>query len=252
MSNEELVELIQHGRDDLFPALWVQVKAFVALRAAAFYFATDGRGGVEIDDLIQSGYLALVEAVPLYDPSRECRFLTILNYRLKTAFAAAAGYRTSKRDALDFCAELDAPVSDDSDETLLDFIPDSRDLMGSAEEEIYQMQLHDVLEKAISTLPDREASTIRRYFWGGLSLDEIGDELGTSREAARQLKDKGLLTLRRQKHQSGLDQFIEERVNYYSGTSDSAFRISGSSSTEKKAILRMDLMERYKHLFSDD
>ena len=253
MSNEELVVLIQQGRADLYAELWEQVKAFVALRAAAFYFATEGRGGVEIDDLIQSGYLALVEAVPLYDPSRECRFLTILNYRLKAAFAVAAGIKTSKRDMLDYCAELDAPVgADDSDGTLLDFIPDPRDLMSSAEEAIYRQQLHDVLEKAISTLPDKEASTLRRYFWDGLTLDEIGGELGASREYARQLKERGLLTLKRQKHDNGLDQFVESRINYYSGTSGGAFRISGSSSTEKKALRRMDLQERYKHLFADD
>ena len=33
MSNEELVILIQSGRDDLLPVLWEQVEHFVAMQA---------------------------------------------------------------------------------------------------------------------------------------------------------------------------------------------------------------------------
>lgn len=233
MSNEELVERIQQGQEDLYPALWEQVEKFVTWRAKAFFDAVKGRSSVELNDLIQSGYLALVDAVPRYNPSLDCRFLTIFDFRLKTAFAVTVGYRTSKRDMLDYCARLDAPVgSSESDGTLYSFIPDPVDLLADAEDALCNQQLHDVLEKAISTLPDREANTLRRYFWDGLTLDEIGVELNVSREFVRQLRDKGLLTLKRQKHHNGLDQFVDSRINYYSGTSgaSSGSGISSNSS----------------------
>ena len=78
MTNEELATAIQEGREDLYPALWDQVKAFVAQQAWNRYCATGGYGGVEVEDLIQSGFLALVESVGYYNPATECSFLTIL------------------------------------------------------------------------------------------------------------------------------------------------------------------------------
>ena len=253
MSNEELAAQIQNGREELYPKLWDQVRRFVAQQARRRFQASAGFGGVEVDDLIQSGYLAMVEAVSRFDPKAECSFLTMLNFCLRTAFASAGGYKTSKRDMLDFCAELDAPLSgDDQDGTMLDYVQDPRDQYHDIEEKVYQQQLHNTLERAISGLPEKEANTIRRYYWDRQSLDQISAEAGKTREAVRRWKQDGLNRLKAQQHSNGLDQFVSERMDYYSGTNLTCFKRTMQSPTERKALQRISLYEKYKHLFTED
>ena len=74
MSNEELVALIQAGERDKLLELWTQVDRFVLWRAGKWLASPSlkGKGGVELDDLYQSGYLALLEAVDSFDSSRVC------------------------------------------------------------------------------------------------------------------------------------------------------------------------------------
>lgn len=79
-SNDELIKLIKAGIDtkDNYEKLYNQNKRFM-------YMITNKRvhGIFEIDDLMQSAFLALVKAVELYDTTRsleESNFLQILKY----------------------------------------------------------------------------------------------------------------------------------------------------------------------------
>ena len=89
MTNEELVFRIQQGERDLLPQLWEGVRGYVAKTARSYMVIYDGRYGVEFDDLIQSGFLAMVAAVESYEP-KDAKFTTWLTYHLKTAFKNAA------------------------------------------------------------------------------------------------------------------------------------------------------------------
>ena len=62
MSNEELAAAIKAGNTDLYSDLWNQVQRFVVWKARQRYVLTNGVGGVEVEDLVQSGFLALVSA----------------------------------------------------------------------------------------------------------------------------------------------------------------------------------------------
>lgn len=58
------------------------------------------------------------------------------------------------------------------------------------------------MERRLVRLPSREATVIRLYFGIGLerslTLEEIGEQLGLTRERVRQIKDRALRMLRRQ------------------------------------------------------
>lgn len=71
-SNEELVLLIQSGRDDLLSQLWEQVERFVCQQARRWVQAWQSRR-VEFDDLYQSGFLAVIKAVENFDPEKEVK-----------------------------------------------------------------------------------------------------------------------------------------------------------------------------------
>ena len=99
MSNEELVALIQGGERDKLSELWTQVERFVAKKARHRMMASNGFGGVEFDDLYNSGYIALVAAVESFDAAGGS-FIGWLALHLKTAFAKAGGYRSRKQAQL--------------------------------------------------------------------------------------------------------------------------------------------------------
>jgi RNA polymerase primary sigma factor len=63
-----------------------------------------------------------------------------------------------------------------------------------------QESLYSEIERALTTLPEREAIIIKHFFGIGeteMSLREIGDKLGLTRERVRQLKERALRKLRK-------------------------------------------------------
>ena len=108
------------------------------------------------------------------------------------------------RDALEHTSRqlsMDAPFSDDDDHSLLDVLIDEDGTR--PDEHLVSESLKIDIERALSTLQDREAEIARLYFGIGrehpLTLEEIGQRFGLTRERVRQIKEKALRKLR-QKH----------------------------------------------------
>jgi RNA polymerase primary sigma factor len=93
---------------------------------------------------------------------------------------------------------LDAVVGKDSDRSLIERF--SMDEAPSTEEAVMEQFRSSELDRALDTLPPRDAKILRLYF--GLeadrehTLDEIGKMLGVTRERVRQLRDRALKRLR--------------------------------------------------------
>lgn len=126
MTNEELVALIQNDERDKLPELWEQVERFVAQQANRRMVLFSGIGGVELGNLYNAGYLALVAAANTYDPNAGRTFIGWLALSLKTAFAEAGGYRSRKQahDPLHRAGSMDAPVGDENDTSIGELIAD--------------------------------------------------------------------------------------------------------------------------------
>ena len=217
MSNEELAARIQAGERELLPELWEQVRRFVAKMAARRFILSNGYGGVEIDDLIQAGFLAVCEAVERFEPDGEYKFLTYLDRPLRRAFSEAGGYRSRKQyhDPLHSCASLDTPLGDDPDgDTLGDLQADPVDVFEDADRRIWLEQLRDALESALDDLTPVQRETLRRRFYDGLTLKEIGEADGVSLDRVRQREKEALHVLRRRRRRYHLDEFAEERRQY--------------------------------------
>ncbi|MAV65221.1 MAG: RNA polymerase subunit sigma [Candidatus Marinimicrobia bacterium] len=93
---------------------------------------------------------------------------------------------------------LDTPFADDDKNSLLDIIPDS--LSDSPDKELNLDSLRDEVQSALSTLKERERDVIKMYFGidyeYALTLNEIGEEFGLTRERVRQIKEKAIRRLR--------------------------------------------------------
>jgi len=93
---------------------------------------------------------------------------------------------------------LDAPFNDGEDNRLLDVLEDK--FQPSPDEKLLKDSLKKEIEKALSTLTEREAEVISLYFGinrdHSLTLEEIGEKFKLTRERVRQIKEKAIKRLR--------------------------------------------------------
>lgn len=248
---EGLVSKIQEGHSDFLPALWDTIREFVAWAAKRHWSACrlhELNSGCEIEDYIQEGYLALLEAVESYDPARGASFPTFLLYHLRRAFSRADGIRTSKRDGLLHADSLDRPIdeSDMDSGTLLDKIAASADPLEEAENRIYTEELHKALLKALGTLTQEQREIIQRRYFEGATLKTIASERGETFERVQRKAKEGIRKLQQDRKRNGLEQFVEEQTPYYRKVSVTRFNATGTSSVEEIFLYREQLRSRYK------
>lgn len=239
MSNEELVIEVQHGRTELIGELWEQVERLVKWKALRVLHAVDGLFCIEFDDLYQSGYLALVDAVETYQPGAGA-FSTWFMYYLKTAFSEATGYRTDreKRDPLNYAVSMDAPITgEDGSETAFgDLIEDinASDRIDNVEEKVFCKELRRVLDTLLDTIPDPCREVLELRYYEDLTRMEISDRLYFDYQEVRKLEDKGIRILRKPSAAKYLKPFLD--FDFYCGAGLQAFRSSGLSIQERYMI----------------
>lgn len=252
MSNEEMVAAIQAGQTELIPQLWENVENLIAWRANSFLAAnsaTDLCRGVEIGDLVNSGFFAVLAAVKTYNPTQS-KFSSWLLQYLRNAFAEAAGCRTEKQksEPLRYAMSIDAPIEDAEGDTLGDLQADPAATIPFADvdDAIYIHQLHQVLEQVVSDLPKVQAEVIRRHYWDQQTLEEIADVIGKSTERIRQLEKNAIRTMRMPPHSNRLEDFVEQRTPYYLHVGPQKFQHTHTSATERIVLLRERLRNERK------
>ena len=93
---------------------------------------------------------------------------------------------------------MDAPFKDGEDGTLLDVLSNGNS--PKTDVSLMNESLQQEIKRSLSTLTDREKDVIMLFFGIGiahpLSLEEIGEKFGLTRERVRQIKEKGIRRLR--------------------------------------------------------
>lgn len=92
---------------------------------------------------------------------------------------------------------VDAPFQEGEDNSLLDVLsnPDNP----STDATLIEESLKQEIDRTLNTLPEKERKVIRAFYGIGrkpMSLEEIGDSIGISRERTRQIKEKAIKHLR--------------------------------------------------------
>ncbi len=94
---------------------------------------------------------------------------------------------------------MDAPFVDGEDNSLLDVLENSG-TPGTDKKLEYSESLRNEIERSLNTLTERQCDVIKLYFGIGIehpmSLEDIGDRFGLTRERVRQIKDKAINKLR--------------------------------------------------------
>jgi hypothetical protein len=126
LENESLAIKIKNGNESLLPELYSNVYLLICQQANNRINQAPKHMADLIQDLIQSGYFAVLDAVKAYDPATGYKFTTYLNYPLKNRFDECLGIRTKrgKNDAMHGVTSLDKELSSESDITLNDILLD--------------------------------------------------------------------------------------------------------------------------------
>ena len=242
---EQLVQRVKDGDEDAITQLWESVRRFIHQQAYRAFQRSGGAGGAGIDDLVQQGFFALLDAAKSYDPAAGKSFVGWLDLYLRRAFADVLGYATSRRNPLDDCLSFDALLvgadGDESDTAYVDVLPDpgAQEALQSVEDTIFVDELHVALDAAIGAhLSPRAAEVLRDLYWRNETQAQVAADLGVSAQLVAERHRDALRTLRRSSSARELESFLPDG---WSGTGLSAFRHRGVSSVELAVIQREQL-----------
>lgn len=256
MSNEELALLIQQGKREYVSQLWEQTERFISMKAGQFERHLPD-SAADVDDLKQSGYFAMLEAVRYYDAAKGYKFLTYLSKTVQKRFYAVAGIRTSRRDATRYADSLDAPASAEYDNiSILDTLEDER-----AQTPLCAVIDHDYLSYAdsvISRALERVNPRVRRlvvliYFEGRTITEAAGIAGYTTTQAAEQAHYNALRTIRCSHVAHELQELLSDfgELDIASegmrGTGARRFRETWESATERAATRSINRHEEVHH-----
>src|SRR4030043_1604117 len=106
---------------------------------------------------------------------------------------------------------LEAPVGEDQESFLGDFIPDDSTL--SPVDAASKQLLKDHLDEVLSTLSDREAKVLKLRFGlernKQMTLEEVGKVFGVTRERIRQIEAKALRKLKHPSRRKKLQDYLD-------------------------------------------
>ena len=104
---------------------------------------------------------------------------------------------------------VDAPFVEGEDNNLLDVLVN--DDAPIADRTLINESLSREIDRALSTLTERESDIIKMFFGLGcqeMTLEEIGDKFGLTRERVRQIKEKAIRRLRQNSRSKLLKSYL--------------------------------------------
>lgn len=206
------------------------------VRRIAWHFHERIGRRVEIGDLLQAGYLGLVDASRRYAPQRDVAFAAYAAIRIRGSIvdhlrtaSSVCRATMAKRTAVQATtqalaqrlgrtptdAELAAEMSMSPDElgqwqariaasstaSLSDIYTDQSlafmDQAPSAEEDVHRSQLRGLLRRSLDVLGEREALVLQLYYVEELNIYEVADILGVTTGRVSQIKKAAIGRLRK-------------------------------------------------------
>ena len=238
MKNEDLAEQIQQGRTEFISQLWTQTEKLFYWLSSRWWdsYKNECRAaGLELDDLNQIAFFALLDAVNAFDKTKGFKFATYCNHALKNCFKKAMGLRSSKIEPLNTTVSVDAALSADNENlTLLDLVEDTSatEAFDCIQDTVYCEQLRRTLDTAINKKCNaQQAAIIQMHYFGNKTFREISAGTSVSPDRVRVIHNEGLRQLRKSRE---LNAFVEEytHAKAYQHTGLSSFRNTGGSSVE--------------------
>ena len=245
ISVEEEVELAQRIRKGDRKALEKLTKA--NLRFVVSVAKQYQNQGLSLPDLINEGNVGLIKAAEKFDETRGFKFISYAVWWIRQSILQAIAEQSrivrlplnqvgsvnkinralnkfeqeNERhpsieekiiDAMKINGKhisVDAPFAEGEDNSLLDIMPNTES--PTADERLVSESLRDEISRVLLLLNERERMIIEAFFGinqQDMTLEEIGDKFGLTRERVRQIKEKAIRRLRNNTKSSLLKSFL--------------------------------------------
>ena len=196
--------------------------------------------GLSLPDLINEGNLGLIKAAEKFDETRGFKFISYAVWWIRQSILQALAEqsrivrlplnqvgslnkiskafskfeqenerRPSPLKVSGRHISVDAPFVEGEDNSLLDVLVNDDSPM--ADRSLVNESLAREIDRALSTLTDREKEIIQMFFGIGqqeMTLEEIGDKFGLTRERVRQIKEKAIRRLRQSNRSKLLKSYL--------------------------------------------
>lgn len=213
-----------------------QYEPYLQKLANRYLPALSKTGAVGMDDLIQVGRIAAIDAQKKYDPESGS-FMNCLFYYVRYAMRRALGFNSQTGEAPAALVYLDAPLSEDKDISLgesitdPDAVPLDEPIMSAEDKHETSEQIRAALDRMKS---DKQREVIRRVYLNGQERSSAAAEMGIKTTALYALDASGRSTLRRD-HQ--LRKYAETVPFIH--VSISRFNSTWTSATEQAVLWRL-------------
>lgn len=171
LSEERLIELVQHGNNEAGNELSLRYRPLIKKCTRPYFLV----GGDE-EDLIQEGMMGLVTSMQTYSPDRQCTFKSYaelcIKRRILSAIKAANRF---KHMPLNYRLSLDEIYSDDEEPNAI--IADARYTLTPEQQIIREEEIQSLRTLSKSLLSSLENKVLELYL-EGLSYEEIAKGIG--------------------------------------------------------------------------
>ena len=218
MAGLEVESSPRHTAEDFAVTENLPLVRYIAARIAATIPAS-----VELDDLIQTGTLGLIDAVRRYDPSKGIPFPAYARYRIRGAILdslrsldwATRNQRTQRKAAASFNSDDESGNARPAQLTFFSLGPVVS--LSSRRETNEELPVPDVpcgenlhpdrlfeaseakelVMKALDVLPERYRKVVVMYYSGDWSMRDIGRSLGVNESRVSQIHKAALGKMKR-------------------------------------------------------
>lgn len=158
--------------------------------------------GLSMEDLVSEGNIGLMKAAAKYDATRGLRFVNYAVVFIRRQIEKALDKESaeqrveSMRDGQ--TRSVDAPLGSKANVSLLSVLVNADSPM--ADQRVYDANLAEAIEQALTELNERERAVINAYFGIGeerMTMAEIGEQMGLKRERVRQIRDRATRRMRK-------------------------------------------------------
>lgn len=217
-----------------------QYKPLVCKIANRYRDTLDKTGAVDIDDLIQAGMIAIVNAQKNYRQEEGSSFLHFSIFYIQSAIRRTLGIDRPGANLFTL-VYLDDPINVDEKITIMDTIPDpsipdnAEKLADDAEREERSTAVHEAVDRLKN---HRQREVITRMYFQGQNGPEIAAATGIPKTQVYMNKDEALRKLRK-------DWRLKRTISPSFSTSLGSFREHMASVEERIVIWKEEQAEQF-------
>lgn len=229
---------------------WTEVceqnRGLVYSIARRYLGACEHDPAIDIDDLMQTGYIGLMQAASTHDETKSS-FANWAAYYIRHEIRLMLSLHRKLPRVRMLELSLDAPVMDGEEPTLGDVVASDVDIEADA----LRKEVVQVVRAAVDRLPEEQRALVRLCDLQGRSLRDVAQACGTSFITAQNTRRKAQKALFSDKNLRALttERVLDKTTDWHRHVGVANYRSTWVSSTEALVFQREDrrqtLMNKY-------